>query len=224
MSTCSGTDTFPGDGRRGSKRPGQGECWRTATALCAHECAQGQRLARPPHRDQVEITARDGRHTDCGGQGRIHGIRPVARSKVASLPVGADVTFLIDELNKIVDVTLGTTEKPAQAAAQGHKQSLIKGNLRQVAGVIMKVLEDKTVRAKPRMEKNTHFGPGRLFWNDSPGYPMANRLSCTLTTKSKWRMSPSTSRRKGSLDSLMGRSACSRQKKSGLVTYIRTLG
>ena len=41
------------------------------------------------------------------GKEESHLVRPVARSKVASIPVGADVIFLIDELDKIVDVTYG---------------------------------------------------------------------------------------------------------------------
>ncbi len=90
------------------------------------------------------------------GKEESHGIRPVARSKVASLPVGADVTFLIDELDTIVDVTLGTIDKAAQASAQGHK-SLIKGNLRQVAGVITKPLQDKTIAIRTEDGKEHSF-------------------------------------------------------------------
>jgi hypothetical protein len=39
-----------------------------------------------------------------------HFIRPVARSKVASVPVGADAVFLIDGLDTIVDVTYGSVD------------------------------------------------------------------------------------------------------------------
>ena len=91
------------------------------------------------------------------GKEESHGIRPVARSKVSSLPVGAEVTFLIDELDKIVDVTLGTTDKAGQAAAQGHKQSPIKGNLRQVSGVVTKPLEDKTIAIRTADGKEQSF-------------------------------------------------------------------
>jgi hypothetical protein len=35
------------------------------------------------------------------GKEQSHAVRPVARSKVGSVPVGADVLFLIDELDKI---------------------------------------------------------------------------------------------------------------------------
>ena len=68
------------------------------------------------------------------GKEESHLVRPVARSKVASIPVGADVIFLIDELDKIVDVTFGSKEAVQQRAELGQKKSPLKGNLTQVSG------------------------------------------------------------------------------------------
>jgi len=79
------------------------------------------------------------------GQEESHQVRPVARSKVASIPVGAEVTFLIDELDKIVDVTMGTTDSVHHAAELGQQKSPLKGNLRQVVGVIAKPLKGNTI-------------------------------------------------------------------------------
>ncbi|MDP9131912.1 MAG: hypothetical protein M3M98_02105, partial [Nitrospirota bacterium] len=79
------------------------------------------------------------------GKEESHQVRPVARSKVASIPVGADVTFLIDELDKIVDVTMGTTESVHRAAELGQQKSPLKGNLNQIVGVITKPLKDNTI-------------------------------------------------------------------------------
>jgi hypothetical protein len=94
------------------------------------------------------------------GKEESHGIRPVARSKVASIPVGADVTFLLDELNKIVDVTLGTHDNAVQAAAHGQK-SLIKGNLRQVSGAITTTLQNDVIgiRTEDGNEHSFHSRP-----------------------------------------------------------------
>ena len=72
-------------------------------------------------------------------------VRPVARSKVASIPVGADVIFLIDELDKIVDVTMGSVESVHRAAELGQRKSPLKGNLSQVVGVILKPLADNAI-------------------------------------------------------------------------------
>ena len=79
------------------------------------------------------------------GTEESHQIRPVARSKVASIPVGAEVTFLIDELDKIVDVSLGTTESVHHSAAVGQQKSPLKGNLHQIAGVIAEPLNGSTI-------------------------------------------------------------------------------
>lgn len=74
-----------------------------------------------------------------------HFIRPVARNKVASIPVGADAIFLVDELNKIVDVTMGSMESVHRAAELGQQKSPLKGNLSQVAGKILKPLKDNAL-------------------------------------------------------------------------------
>ena len=79
------------------------------------------------------------------GKEESHLVRPVARSKVASIPVGADVIFLIDELDKIVDVTMGSVESVHRAAELGQQKSPLKGNLRQVVGVILKPLADNAI-------------------------------------------------------------------------------
>ena len=79
------------------------------------------------------------------GKEESHLVRPVARSKVASIPVGADVIFLIDELDKIVDVTMGSVESVHRAAELGQQKSPLKGNLRQIAGVILKPLADNAI-------------------------------------------------------------------------------
>ena len=57
-----------------------------------------------------------------------HFIRPVARSKVASIPVGSDAVFLIDELNRIVDVTFGSPEAVHEAADLWQKRTPLKAN------------------------------------------------------------------------------------------------
>jgi hypothetical protein len=79
------------------------------------------------------------------GKEESHFVRPVARSKMASIPVGADVIFLIDELDKIVDVTFGSKEAVERAAERGQMKSPLKGNLNRVVGVILKPLTHNTI-------------------------------------------------------------------------------
>ena len=104
-----------------------------------HRVIQGQ-LAEPLNtgHDKAVIRTKDGKQES-------HLVRPVARSKVASIPVGADVTFLIDELDKIVDVTMGTTDSVHRSAELGQRKSPLKGNLSQIAGVIVTPLKNNTI-------------------------------------------------------------------------------
>jgi hypothetical protein len=79
------------------------------------------------------------------GNEESHLIRPVARGKVASVPVGVDAVFLIDELDKIVDVTFGSKEAVHRAAELWQKKSPLKGNLDQILATILKPLKDNTI-------------------------------------------------------------------------------
>jgi hypothetical protein len=58
------------------------------------------------------------------GQEESHVVRPLARSKVASVPVGADAVFLLDEMQQIVDVTYGSKEAVAEAQHLWKKNRL----------------------------------------------------------------------------------------------------
>ena len=60
-------------------------------------------------------------------------IRPVARSKMASIPVGVDAVFLIDELDRIVDVTFRSKEA-VHRAGELWKENTSKGQLQQLPG------------------------------------------------------------------------------------------
>lgn len=115
-----------------------------------HRVVRGQ-LAGPLEtgHDKAVIRTTDGKEES-------HLVRPVARSKVASIPVGADVIFLIDELDKIVDVTFGSKEAVQRARELGQKMSPLKGNLTQVVGVILNPPK-RTIplSSKPRTAKST---------------------------------------------------------------------
>lgn len=104
-----------------------------------HRVVAGQ-LAGPLEtgHDKAVIRTSDGKEES-------HLVRPVGRSKVGSIPVGADVLFLIDELDKIVDVTYASKEAVQHEKGLGHKMSPLKGNLTQVEGVILTPLKNNTI-------------------------------------------------------------------------------
>ncbi|MDF0643815.1 MAG: hypothetical protein P0111_07260 [Nitrospira sp.] len=80
-----------------------------------------------------------------GGREESYFIRPVARSKVASVPVGVEAVFLIDEMDRIVDVTFDSRDGVHRAAELWQKKSPLKGNLAQVPGRIVRPLKDNTI-------------------------------------------------------------------------------
>lgn len=104
-----------------------------------HRVVRGQLAGpMPTEHDKAVIRTTDGKEES-------HLIRPVVKSKVASIPVGADVIFLIDELDKIVDVTMGSVESVHRAAELGQQKSPLKGNLNRIVVVVLKPLADNAI-------------------------------------------------------------------------------
>jgi hypothetical protein len=82
------------------------------------------------------------------GKEEAYAVRPLARSKVAAMPVGAPALFLRDRANKIVDATFGSQEALARAAEQ-WRGSPPMGVDREVAGTMLelKPAEGVTIQA-----------------------------------------------------------------------------
>jgi len=82
-------------------------------------------------------------------------IRSQARSKMASIPVGTDAVFLVDETNKIVDVNFEGKEGVNQAGDTKGKKSPLKGNQRRVIGTIVTPLDANqiTIRTEDGKEQ-----------------------------------------------------------------------
>lgn len=79
------------------------------------------------------------------GKEESHLVRPLARSKVASVPVGAHVIFLLDERHGIADVTYESLEAVAEAQQLWQKKSPLKASFKRVTGVILKPLDNNTI-------------------------------------------------------------------------------
>ena len=79
------------------------------------------------------------------GQEESYFVRPLARSKVASVPVGAHAVFLLDEMQQIVDVTYGSAEAVAEAQQLWQKKSPPKASFSRVTGVILKPLDSNII-------------------------------------------------------------------------------
>jgi hypothetical protein len=70
------------------------------------------------------------------GKEAAYAIRPLARSKVAAIPVDEPALFLLDRAKKIVDATFGSREALARAAEQWEGSPPMGVN-REVAGIIL---------------------------------------------------------------------------------------
>jgi hypothetical protein len=82
-----------------------------------HRIIQGRLVeSRETEHGKAVIRTQDGKEES-------HFARPVARSKVASVPIGTDAVFLLDELDKIVDVVFGDQEAVRRAAELWQKKS-----------------------------------------------------------------------------------------------------
>jgi hypothetical protein len=73
-----------------------------------------------------------------------YAVRPLARSKVAAIPVGSPALFLVDRANKIIDATFGS-EETLQRAAKGWLGSPPKAVEQEIAGTILKPMSANTV-------------------------------------------------------------------------------
>jgi hypothetical protein len=104
-----------------------------------HRVVRGQ-LAGPLETGHDKAVIRTANGTE-----ESHWIRPVARSKVASVPSGVEAVFLIDELDKIVDVAFANREAVQRAEELWKKKSPLKGNLKRIAGVVLRPLHDNGI-------------------------------------------------------------------------------
>jgi hypothetical protein len=91
------------------------------------------------------------------GQQESHKIISMARSKVASIPVGAEATFLIDEMDQIVDVTFENQTTVDKAQDLGEKKSPLKGNFKKVSGVLKQPLKNNMIAVQPDGEEEHQY-------------------------------------------------------------------
>jgi hypothetical protein len=77
---------------------------------------------------------------DDQGQEQSFQVRPLARSKLAAIQVGAPAMFLIDETSKVADATFASQHAAQRAQERPEHKSPIKGAHRQVDGTVSQPL------------------------------------------------------------------------------------
>jgi len=137
-----------------------------------HHILQGQ-IALPLviGHDRVLIRTKDGKETS-------YKIRTQARSKMASIPVGVDAVFMLDETNKIVDVNFASKEAAEQAGQMPREKSPLKGAQDRILGTVWSLYrriasqfahpkaKSSVLKSDPRCEK------------ESPASPRVKRSFC----------------------------------------------
>ncbi|WP_447976686.1 hypothetical protein [Candidatus Nitrospira bockiana] len=92
-----------------------------AVGESSHHLIVHGRLVEPLAVGQQKAVIQNAR----SGQQESHFIRPLARSKVASIPLGIDAVFLLDELDQIVDVAFGSAEAIHRATELWQKSTTL---------------------------------------------------------------------------------------------------
>jgi hypothetical protein len=116
-----------------------------------HHVLKGQ-IAQPLviGHDRVLIRTEDGKETS-------YQIRTQARSKMASIPVGIDALFMVDETNKIVDVNFANKEAAERAGQVPEDKSPLKGAQQRVLGTVVNPLEKNFVTIRTREGNEQQF-------------------------------------------------------------------
>lgn len=91
------------------------------------------------------------------GQEESHKISSMAMSKVASIPVGVEAIFLIDEMDQIVDVTFENQTEVDKAQHSGKKKSPLKGNFKKVSGILKQPLKNNMVSVQQDGKKEQQY-------------------------------------------------------------------
>jgi len=95
--------------------------------------------------DRAVIKTKDGKEES-------YEVRPMARSKMSTIPIGSQAVFLIDEANQIADVVFGN-EMAVGAASDEFKGSPPKGAQSRLAGTIVRPLERGRISIKTKEGK-----------------------------------------------------------------------
>jgi hypothetical protein len=116
-----------------------------------HHVVKG-RIAQPLviGHDRVLIRTEDGKETS-------YQIRTQARSKMASIPVGIDAVFMVDETNKVVDVNFASNEAAERAGQIPEDKSPLKGAQQRVLGTVAKPLEESLITIRTRDGEEQRF-------------------------------------------------------------------
>ena len=82
---------------------------------------------------------------------------------MASIPVGIDAVFMVDETNKIVDVNFASKEAAERAAQMPEQKSSLKGAQQRILGTVVNPLHENriTLRTLDGQEQDFEVRPSQ---------------------------------------------------------------
>lgn len=82
------------------------------------------------------------------GQEETYAVRPLIRSKVAAMPIGASAVFLLDEADQVIDVTFGSADALELAAQAFGHMSMAKSSHTRIDGTLIAAPANDRVTVK----------------------------------------------------------------------------
>lgn len=107
-------------------------------------------------------------------------VRPLARSKMASMPVGVDAVFLADESGKIVDVTFGSADAVTQASQEYQRMSNPIAPHSRIAGRVVDPLVDNTLTIETPDGKTRTYPVRSFLKEQASGFKMGEQLTLLI--------------------------------------------
>lgn len=114
------------------------------------------------------------------GQTMSYFVKPLVRSKMASMPVGVDAVFLTDETGKIADVTFGSEDAVAQALKEYQRMSNPKSPHTRIDGVLFDSFENDTITIETSGGKKWMYHVRPLLKDDLSDLEQGERLTLLI--------------------------------------------
>lgn len=119
------------------------------------------------------------------GKEEHYAVRSQARSKVASIPIGVEAVFLVDETNEIADVTFGSKEAVDRAAKLWQKKHRSRVPIGGSKARFRRLSHRIESRSEQQRERSGRMKSGRWPKTRSPSWRKEKGSFFSLTTKRK---------------------------------------
>jgi hypothetical protein len=107
-------------------------------------------------------------------------VRPLARSKMASMPVGIDAVFLTDETGAIIDVTFGSEDAVEQASHEYTRMSQPKSAHTRIDDVVFESLANNTITIETADGKKRTYQVRPLLENELRAFKRGEHLTLLI--------------------------------------------